>query len=108
MAEYVLKGQSVVLSATGPAGPPLRREYCKPRCYDAEEPNGACTCMVCHGYAHGRGWNYASEHGYLECSIPGSQRSPEGQQWLPFPDGQALQFGTPIELKTGLTGSGAA
>lgn len=29
-----------------------------------------------HGDAHGRGWNYAFEHGYLKCLPPGYRKPP--------------------------------
>jgi hypothetical protein len=107
MAEYVLKEGNLVPSATGVAGPPLRRAYCSRGCYDSDEPIRSCTCKGCYNDAHGRGYDYAFVHGYLKNSPPGFRKSPERQEWLPFPKDLSYQFGRPIHFKTGLIGSGA-
>lgn len=86
MAESTLDGRNPIPSATGSAGPIPRTVHCTPQCYKEgkSELSGSCKCEVCHGRAHGRGWNFAFEHGYLNSLPPGFQKPPPDQEWLPF------------------------
>jgi hypothetical protein len=87
MAESILEEKNLIPSATGPAGPIPRRDYCKPLCYENDKhgPSGSCHCKGCRGNAHGRGKSYALDHGYLKDSPPGSRKPPLDQEWL-FPE----------------------
>lgn len=80
------------LPATGPAGPIPHRGYCTPLCYKKGKLSKSCKCKRCRGDAHGRGWKYAFEHGYLTWSPLGDRKPPSDQEEL-FPD----EPPTPIE-----------
>jgi len=79
-------------SATGPAGPVPHPDYCRPPCYKKGKLSKSCKCKGCRGDAHGRGWKYAFEHGYLSCSPHRYRKPPPDQEDL-FP---AEPF-TPLE-----------
>ena len=94
MAENPLAGKNSSPSATGPAGPIPHRDYCKPQCYKGARATAEfCQCKGCLGDAHGRGWNYAFEHGYLKYLPPGFQKTPPDQQEL-FPEELATAIGS--------------
>jgi hypothetical protein len=75
-------------SATGPPGPLPRRNYCTPRCYSKGKHKRSrdCQCKGCSGNAHGQGFSYAFNKGYLKLSPIGSRKEPEDQELLPFPE----------------------
>jgi hypothetical protein len=87
MAKNKLEGGSPILTATGPPGPIPHPAYCMPRCYAKGKLalSGSCQCRGCRGDAHGRGKKYASDNGYLKCSLPGSRKPPLDQELL-FPE----------------------
>jgi hypothetical protein len=72
--------------ATGLPGRMPRNVYCTHQCYNAGKRSRAesCTCKGCGGKAHGRGWNYAFEHGYLSALDVVFRPTPADQEWLPF------------------------
>jgi len=85
MAESSLESTILIPSATGLAGPIPHPDYCAPQCYKKGKLSKSCKCKSCNGDAHGRGWKYAFEHGYLSCSSPGYRKPPFDQEEL-FPD----------------------
>ncbi len=87
MAENTLEGKNLIPSATGKAGPMPRTPYCTPQCYakGKRELSKSCHCERCSGEAHGRGWNYAFEHGYLKDLPVGFRKPPLDQEEL-FPE----------------------
>jgi hypothetical protein len=91
MAKNTLERKNLIHSATGLAGPIPHRAYCKPQCYakGKRERSIFCKCKGCRRDAHGLGWNYAFEHGYLKDLPIGFQKQPLDHEWL-FPP-------TPIE-----------
>ena len=70
--------------ATGPAGPIPHPDYCMHQCYakGKRELGRSCECKGCDGDAHGRGKQYAFNHGYLKHSPPGSRKPKPGQEAL--------------------------
>lgn len=85
MREHSSDSTILTPAATGPAGPVPHLDYCAPQCYKKGKLSKSCKCKRCHGDAHGRGWKYAFEHGYLKCSPPGCRKPPFDQEEL-FPD----------------------
>jgi len=73
--------------ATGPAGRIPHTDYCTWQCYDKgkRENWAACDCKGCDGKAHGRGKQFALDHGFLKESPVPSRRSPADQEAL-FPE----------------------
>lgn len=86
MAKNALEEGNPMPSATGPAGPIPHPDYCPHQCYGNRALSGSCRCRGCHGKAHGRGWKYAFEQGYLKYLVPGYRKPPPDQEDLPFPD----------------------
>jgi hypothetical protein len=86
-AEVTLEEASLILAATGPAGPIPHPAYCTHQCYAKGKPelSASCECKGCSGKAHGRGKKYAFDHGYLKYSPPGSRKPPLDQELL-FPE----------------------
>jgi hypothetical protein len=88
MALKVKEEDRPLPSATGAAGPSLRINYCTSSCYEAKHPaaGNACGCKGCNGNAHGRGRQYAFDHGYLKDLTHGVNKPKPGQMALIFED----------------------
>ena len=93
----MLDGRNLIPSATGPAGPILRANYCIPQCYGNGKRDlwGSCRCKRCYGAAHGRKRKFAFDHGNLKSSPPASRRPPSGHEPL-FPEEPPAPIGAPI------------